>query len=122
MAAFFSTLPRSVEESARMDGLSSFSIFRRVMLPLSLPALMTISVFNFIMTWNDYLFAATIINDPAYMTLPVGMQFSILGFYTTYYNTAAAGAIISAIPSIIFYLFFQKYMLRGIGGLGLVRA
>ena len=115
LTGFFRTLPKELEEAAILDGASEYQVFWLVMLPLASPGLYTISIFNFLGIWNEYLFAIFLLNDPAKMTIPVGIYNlrNTMGA-TADWTSMFAGLIIILVPTLIFYLIFQN---RIIGGL-----
>lgn len=115
LTGFFRTLPRELEESAVLDGATEYQVFWKVMLPLAKPGLFTISIFNFLNIWNEYLFALFLLNDSSKMTVPVGIynMRNIQGS-TADWTSMIAGLILIMVPTLIFYLIFQH---RIIGGL-----
>ena len=114
MKGFFEELPRELEEAARIDGASDFLIFWQVMLPLTRPALATISIFIFLQNWNEFLFALTFITDNAMRTLPTGI-YALLSseFYGTY-GLLAAALVLFSLPVLILYLIFQQQFIEGL--------
>jgi multiple sugar transport system permease protein len=117
---FFLTLPRELEEAARMDGAGHFRIFTRIILPLSGPALATLAVFTFVATWNDFLNPLLFIDDYQKYTLQVGLSFlneqhrSVINF-----NRLMAGDVIALIPMIVVFIAAQRYYVRGIALTGI---
>ncbi|MEX2461974.1 MAG: carbohydrate ABC transporter permease [Paenibacillaceae bacterium] len=107
------TIPNALLESAFIDGASYFSVFRRIMLPLSKPALATLSIFSFMGVWNNFLWPLIIINSKDLMTLPLGLSM-LKGRFSTVWNLLMAGNVISFIPIFIVFLFAQRYFIRGI--------
>jgi multiple sugar transport system permease protein len=115
---FFMTLPVELEEAARIDGASTFTIFTRIALPLSLPAMAALAIFTFQGSWNDFTTPVIYINDIKKTTLPVGLSvFS--GQFGTQYELLMAGAMIGLVPVLIVYLFFQRYFVQGIALTGI---
>ena len=115
---YFLTLPLELEEAAFMDGASRWTIFRRIALPLSGPALATFGIFAFMASWNAFLWPLLIVSDTELMTLPVGLS-NLHGRYVTEWNLVLAGATVSVIPIVIVYLAAQRYVVRGIALSGL---
>lgn len=118
---YFQQVPRSLAEAARMDGASDFTIFFRVYLPLAVPGLVTISIFEFVLRWNQFLPAVLFINSPEKYTLQIALRSLIVSQElagtaqsNVANNTRMAGIIVSIIPLIIIYLLFQKYFKKGI--------
>jgi multiple sugar transport system permease protein len=115
---FFMSIPRDFDEAARLDGASEFYIFRKITLPLSLPALATLGIFHFTFNWNDFLWPLIITTDGDMRTLPAGLAvFS--GQHETQYNLMMAGAVLTLLPLLIAFLFLQRYFIRGIALTGL---
>lgn len=110
---YFLTLPLELEEAALMDGASRWTIFRRIALPLSGPALATFGIFAFMASWNAFLWPLLVVSDTELMTLPVGLS-NLHGRYVTEWNLVLAGATVSVIPIVIVYLAAQRYVVRGI--------
>lgn len=110
--AYMSTFPKEIEEAAMIDGSSHWGIFRKIMLPLSMPALATVAILAFLRYWNEFSFALVLINKPALKTLPLSLSMFSTGYMTDYKLTMAALAI-SVIPTIIVYLIFQKHIMKG---------
>jgi multiple sugar transport system permease protein len=108
----FLTIPIEYEESAVLDGASPFTIFLRIILPLSKPALATLSVFAFMGSWNAFLWPLFVVRDELLMTLPVGLA-TLHGRWLTEWNLVMAGTVITVIPMALVYLFAQKYLVRG---------
>jgi multiple sugar transport system permease protein len=113
MRQFFLTIPKSLEEAAFIDGAGYFKIFFNIILPLSKPALATLTIFSFMGSWNDFLWPLIITSDTAHMTLPLGLA-SLQGRWTTDWNLLMSGTLISVVPVLTVYLFAQKYFIKGI--------
>jgi len=114
---FFETIPKDLEEAARIDGASTFQVFTRVVLPLSKPALVTLALFTFLANWNDYLWPLIVTNDVETRTLPVGLSM-LQGAYTTQYAKLMAGTVLSAVPVLIMFLFTQRFFVKGLSAGG----
>lgn len=112
MKGFFDTIPISLEEAARVDGVGRFRIFSTVVLPLTVPGLVATGIFSFINGWNEYLFASTFMKSYENWTLPVGIA-SFQGQYTTNWGTLMAGAVLITIPVVILFLLLQKHLVSG---------
>jgi len=115
---FFMTIPRDLEDAARIDGASEFSIFWRVILPLSKPALATLAVFAFMGSWKDFLWPLLVTNRLDMRTVEVGIA-NFTTLYTTDWPHQMAAAVVVMIPIIIVFLIAQKYFVRGITLTGL---
>jgi multiple sugar transport system permease protein len=109
----FLSLPKELEEAAYLDGATPFTIFWRITLPLSRPALATLAVFSFMSSWNAFLWPLFVVSDTQRMTLPVGLA-NLHGRYLTQWNLVMAGSVITTVPILIFFLSMQKYFVRGV--------
>lgn len=110
---FFLTLPKELEEAAKIDGCGYPRIFWEVILKNSAPALMTLVIFTFMNTWNDFLRPLIFLNDDSLWTLSMGLA-KFQGTYVTQWNQLMAGALITMIPILVIYIFAQKYFVQGI--------
>ncbi|AZT89553.1 carbohydrate ABC transporter permease [Caldicellulosiruptor changbaiensis] len=118
MRQYFLTIPKDLEEAALIDGLSRFGIFFKIFLPLSLPALATQAIFIFVGNWNSFMWPSIIASSEELYTLPVGLN-SFYGQYYQFWNQVLAGAILLSLPTIIVFVLFQKYFVKGIVTSGL---
>jgi alpha-glucoside transport system permease protein len=110
---FFSELPRELFEAAKMDGHSDLGIFRSIVLPLSVPALASLGIFQFVWVWNDLMNALVLLQDQHKFPLTVAIQ-GLLGQYGSEWNILASGAFVSmSIPLLVFFL-LQRYFVQGI--------
>lgn len=107
LRGFFETVPKELEESILMDGGGNWTIFRRIYLPLSKPALGTMAIFSFSGAWDEYFVALTIIKDEAMRTLPIALMM-FQGKYASNWSWIFAASIIAILPVIIIYSIFQK--------------
>ena len=115
MRGFFRTVPTAIIEAARIDGCSWFGIFYRVALPLALPAVVSLCILDGVATWNEFILAQIFLRSDELRTLPLGLvQFSTQ--FSTQYNQLAAAVLISVVPIVLVFLFFQRYFVAGIGG------
>ncbi len=112
MIGFFQVLPMELEESAFLDGCGIFRTFFTIILPLVKPALATISIFTFLSTWNEMMFAITFINSEKYRTLTVGIM-QMVGQYTTDWGTMGAGLVVATLPTVVIYLLFSNQVQSG---------
>ena len=115
MTQFFSQVPDEIQEAARMDGASSWSIFIRIMLPLARPSLIALATFSFVQTWNDYLWPLVSSTKPQMFTITTGLA-SLQGTFaqSTELGSLMARGIVGALPLLILFLVFQRYLIRGI--------
>jgi multiple sugar transport system permease protein len=115
---FFMTLPKELEDAARIDGCSEFGIYWRIILPLSTPALATLGIFTFTAAWNEFLWPLLITSKDSMKTLQVGLQV-FQTQYTTRWDLLMAGTVIVTIPVLIIFLAGQRYFTRGIAMSGM---
>jgi multiple sugar transport system permease protein len=115
---FFLTLPKELDEAARMDGCSEFGIYWRIILPLSGPALATLAVFHFMYNWNDFLWPLLITSSIEMRTLPAGLALFV-GSHVVEYGVVMAGAILALLPLLVAFLFAQRYFIQGIAMTGI---
>lgn len=113
MRAFFKTLPTELIDAGRVDGASEFGIFWRIMLPLARPGIATILIFQFMGTWNEFIYAATFVHTPELRTLQPTI-FSMVGRYSTNWPALTAALTISVLPIIIVYVFMQRQFVAGL--------
>jgi raffinose/stachyose/melibiose transport system permease protein len=110
---FFRSIPMELEDAARIDGCGSFGFFWRVLLPLSRPALATVSVLAIVTTWNAFILPLVVLNSEDQWTLPLG----VMNFASTYSSDAArtlAFTVVSLIPALIFYLIAERHIVSGL--------
>jgi multiple sugar transport system permease protein/raffinose/stachyose/melibiose transport system permease protein len=112
LESFFARIPNDLFDAARMDGYSEWEIFWRVSLPVALPAVATTVILNFILLWNEFLYAVVLITDEANRTLPLGIQ-RFMGDQLEDVGMIATGLMIAIIPVIIVYAFFSERLIQG---------
>ena len=117
LTQFFKTLPDEMSEAARVDGATEWTIFSRLVLPLSKPALSTCALFQFIGAWNDFLGPLLYVSDPAKYPLAYGLQ-QFVSHYGGFYAQLMAAATIFTLPIIILFFFAQKTFIQGISTTG----
>ncbi|MFN4046701.1 MAG: carbohydrate ABC transporter permease, partial [Acidilobaceae archaeon] len=117
---YFSLLPVELEEAARVDGASDFQVFRRVVLPLSLPGIISASVLQFAWVWNDFFFALVLIFDPSKMVVTQMLPW-LRGQYHVDWGLLSAGSIIAMLIPLIVYAALNKYYMRGFTGWAIKR-
>lgn len=110
---FFLTIPRELEDAARIDGCSEFGIYSRIVLPLAKPALATLGVFTLLWSWNDFIGPLVFINSTEKKTLTLGLA-SFQGMYTTDWTLLMAASVMALLPLIIIFIFAQRYFVEGI--------
>jgi multiple sugar transport system permease protein len=112
---FFMSIPREIEEAARIDGANALQIYWRIMLPLVRPALLAIAVLSFIGNWNNFLGPLIYLNDPAKYTLSLGLQwFQGTQWRGAHYELMMAAAMLMTLPMVILFFLAQKYFVQGI--------
>lgn len=115
---FFLGIPRELEEAAEIDGCSRLRIYWEIILPLSRPALATLGIFVFMASWNDFLGPLVFLDSVQNYTLPVGIALFQTSYYVEYGLTIAA-SVLCTLPVLVAFLFFQKYIIKGIALTGL---
>lgn len=110
---YYATLPNEMLEAARIDGGNFFSIFTRIILPLSAPGFVVVAIWQFTNIWNDFLFAITITNNPTSQPITVALQ-NMAGSYSIEWNVQFAGALIAALPTILVYVLLGPFFVRGL--------
>lgn len=112
LEGFFARIPQDLFDAAKVDGYGDFEIFIRLVLPIGMPAIATTIILNFILLWNEYLFAVVLITDDSLRTLPVGIQ-RFMGDHFQDIGMIATGVMISVIPVILVYAFFSEKLIQG---------
>lgn len=113
LKGYYDTIPRSLEEAAKVDGTSDIGAFYKIILPLSKPALSIAFLFNFTMAWNEYLVARVVLYNPERYTWTLGL-FELQGQFITQWGMFAAGSIIITIPVLILFFYTSKYLVSGL--------
>ena len=118
MKQFYEGIPDDLCEAARIDGMSEYKIYSRIMLPLSKPALSTLTIFTFVSTWNDYLGPLIYLRSQEKKTIQLGLKMFI-GQYSSDYGLIMAGSVISLVPVLVVFLILQKYFVEDVASSGL---
>ena len=113
MRQFYEGIPDSLCEAARIDGMSEYGIYTKIMLPLSKPALSTLTIFTFVNTWNDFLGPLIYLTTDSKKTLQIGIKMFI-SQYSAEYGLIMAASVLSLIPVLIVFMALQKYFVAGI--------
>ena len=113
MTAFFRAVPDELIEAAWLDGASVHQVFRRILVPLSIPALATLVIFNALYVWNEFVFALLLLQRDSVKTLTVGIM-QMQGRFFNDFPALLAGLLIATLPVIGVYLLFQRYLVRAI--------
>ena len=113
LKGYFDSLPRELEEAARIDGASTWMIFRRIMLPLARPGIAVTALFSFMTAWNEFIMASTFMTNQTRYTLPVLIQSSVTEFSADW-GLFAAGAVVTSIPVMIAFYVLQRALVGGL--------
>ncbi len=114
LTGFFRTLPTALEEAAVLDGASEYGVFWHVMLPLASPGLITVTIFNFLGIWNEYLLALMLIDESEKMTIPLGLyNLQVIQEYAADFTGLFAGFVIMLVPSVALFIVLQERITRG---------
>ena len=110
---FFRSVPKELSEAARIDGCSAFNAFRLIILPLSVPAVLTVAIFTFLAAWGDLLMALSLITDEAMRPVTSGL-FKYMGNNISQWNMVMGFATLEMLPPLILFVIAQKYMVAGL--------
>lgn len=110
---YYATIPNEMIEAARIDGAHFFSIFTRIMLPLSAPGFVVAGIWQFTNIWNEFLFAITLTTQPANQPITVALN-NLAGSFSVQWNVQFAGALIAALPTILVYILLGPFFVRGL--------
>lgn len=120
MTGYFNTLPRELDEAVMVDGAGPLTILFRILLPISVPGLVSVGVYTFMIAWNEYLFALTLTRTNEMRTVPIGIQL-LMGQHSYDWSQIMAMSILGSIPILLLFTFFQRYFLSGMSA-GAVKA
>jgi multiple sugar transport system permease protein len=112
MTGYFNTLPRELDEAVKVDGGSSWTALWRVLIPISVPGLVSVGIYTFMIAWNEYLFALTLTKTVEMRTVPIGIQL-LMGQHSYEWNQMMSMSILGCIPVLLLFLFFQRYFIGG---------
>jgi multiple sugar transport system permease protein len=116
---YFLSIPKDLEEAARIDGAGFFTTFWRVMLPLATPALAAVTILQFQGTWNGFFWPVILLRDPDHYTVPIGLTFfRLAGGLSQNWPPLMALVVMATIPILVLYIFFQRYFVEGIAASG----
>ncbi len=115
LRGFFRTIPAEIDEAARIDGCGNLKLYGNIMLPIIKPAVATLFILDFLSTWNEFLLASVLITDNKKRTVAAGLL-GFFGEFNTDYSLLCAGVLISIIPVLVVYIFFQRYFVEGLAG------
>jgi len=117
MKQYYESIPDSLSEAARIDGLSEYGIWWRIIIPLSVPALASLTIITFVQTWNDYLGPLIYLRDRPLWTIQLGLQ-SFVGEYNAEHALIMTGSVLSVLPIALIFLLGQRYFIQGIATTG----
>jgi len=117
MRQFYVSIPNELMDASRIDGLSEYGIYFRIMLPLSKPALASLTIFTFVFAWNDFLGPLIYLNSESRKTIQLGLRMFIAE-YSAEYSLIMASSLVSLIPVIILFIFLQRFFIEGIASSG----
>ena len=113
MTSYINSLPRELDEAVRVDGGSSMTALWRVLVPVSIPGIVSVGVYTFMIAWNEYLFALTLTSSESMRTVPIGLQL-LMGQHSYQWNEIMAMSLLGSIPVLALFLFFQRYFMSGL--------
>lgn len=114
MASFFDAVPKDLEEAAFIDGASRFKTMFKVVIPLVIPGLLAVGIYSFLVAWDDYLYASTLIQNDALRTLSTGVTLRYLGELSYDWSLVNSISVVGTLPMVFVFFFFQKYMIKGL--------
>ena len=114
MASFFDSVPKDLEEAAYIDGASRFKTMFKVVIPLVIPGLLAVGIYSFLVAWDDYLYASTLIQNDALRTLSTGVTLRYLGEPSYDWSLVNSISVVGTLPMVFLFFFFQKYMIKGL--------
>jgi glucose/mannose transport system permease protein len=110
---YYAALPHEIIEAGMIDGASHWVIFRRLMVPLSLPGFVVCGIFQFTNQWNDFIFGITVLPDPTKQPITVALN-NLSGNFSVQWNTVMAGALLAAVPTALVYMLLGRFFVRGL--------
>ena len=116
LIGFLKGIPRELEEAARVDGASNFTIIWRIIFPLAVPGLISAAIFSFTLSWNEYLYALVYMSSSGNKTVSVGMVTELIRGDVFQWGQLMAGALIGVLPAVLVYFFFVEYYVAGVSG------
>ncbi len=120
LTQFFKTVPTELEDAAVIDGCTRFGFFWRILVPLSQPALVTVAIFTFVGSWNNFFWPVIVTNSDETRTLPVGLSTLVAGAgMSMRFGILMAAAVVATLPALVFFLALQRYFVRGIATTGI---
>jgi ABC-type glycerol-3-phosphate transport system permease component len=112
LRSYFDSIPKELDEAATVDGASPLRAFVQIILPLTLPGIVAVAIFSFLFSYNEFFISSVFLRDERRMTIPVGIQ-SFMQQYGTDWGSLMASATLAMVPTLILFLFIQKFMISG---------
>ena len=112
LTGYFNTLPRELDEAVAVDGGGRVTTLVRILMPISLPGMVSVGVYTFMIAWNEYIFALTLTRTDDMRTVPIGIQL-LMGQHSYNWNEMMAMSVLGCIPVLILFLIFQRYFMSG---------
>ncbi len=112
MTGYFNTLPRELDEAVRVDGGGAMTALWRILVPVSIPGIVSVGIYTFMIAWNEYLFALTLTKTDDMRTVPIGIQL-LMGQHTYEWNEMMAMSFLGSIPVLVLFLLFQRFFIGG---------
>lgn len=113
MHSYFNSISKELDESARIDGAGPVRVLVSILMPIALPRYMTVGIYTFMIAWNEYLFALTLTSSDEVRTIPVGILL-LMGQNSFHWNEIMALSLVSSLPALVMFLFFQRYFIGGL--------
>jgi multiple sugar transport system permease protein len=113
MTGYFNTLPRELDEAVKLDGGGALATLWRILVPVSIPGIVSVGIYTFMISWNEYLFALTLTRTQEMRTVPIGIQL-LMGQHSYEWNEMMAMSILGSLPVLILFLFFQRFFMGGL--------
>ncbi|MDQ8737146.1 carbohydrate ABC transporter permease [Paenibacillus sp. LHD-38] len=114
MKTFFDGISKELDEAAQIDGASRLRTLFGIVVPLSLPGIISIAIYTFLIAWDDFLFGLTLVSDLDKRTISPGLSLTYLGEFTYNWAGASAAAVVATLPLLILFMFLQRYMVEGL--------
>jgi multiple sugar transport system permease protein len=112
LTGYFNTLPRELDEAVKVDGGSSLTALWRILVPISIPGIVSVGIYTFMIAWNEFLFALTLTKTQDKRTVPIGIQL-LMGQHSYEWNQMMAMSILGCLPVLVLFLFFQRFFIGG---------
>ncbi len=112
MTGYFNTLPRELDEAVKVDGGGAMTALWRILVPVSIPGIVSVGIYTFMIAWNEYLFALTLTKTDDMRTVPIGIQL-LMGQHSYEWNEMMAMSLLGSIPVLVLFLLFQRYFIGG---------